>query len=403
MAALGSLTCDRRHAGEAIRQRLVAFVRVLRDNGFAMGLAETRDALALLADPIAKRDTRLRPAFRALFCGRRSDWEKFDEIFAAFWLGRGVKSALRASGPARNRRAAPGQCAGASDPLGTAREPDRVERVADESAVAAGRGRHEGASSAESFAKTDFRHMTDPAEIQAAYALAGRLARSMRVRLTRRCCAHRSRGRLDFRRTIHHSIPLGGTPIELLHKKRKDKPLKLVVLLDASGSMSLYAPVFLRFMQGVLNTFFEAEAFVFHTRLTHISPALRERDVIRAVERLSLIATGIGGGTAGGERLATLQLLDRRRSHARRVIHSRAAVVIVSDGYDTGDPAQLGAEMRQLRRRCRRIAWLNPMLGWQDYAPEARGMKAALPFVDLFAPAHNLESLVALEPYLARL
>jgi uncharacterized protein len=85
------------------------------------------------------------------------------------------------------------------------------------------------------------------------------------------------------------------------------------------------------------------------------------------------------------------------------VIHSRTAVVIVSDGYDTGDPAQLGAEMRQLRRRCRRIAWLNPMLGWQDYAPEARGMKAALPFVDLFAPAHNLESLVALEPYLARL
>jgi uncharacterized protein with von Willebrand factor type A (vWA) domain len=398
MAALGSLTCDRRHAGEAIRQRLVAFVRVLRDNGFAMGLAETRDALALLADPIAKRDTRLRPAFRALFCGRRSDWEKFDEIFTAFWLGRGVKSALRASGPARHRRAAPGQSAGASDPLGTTREPDRVERVGDESAVAAGRGRHEGASSAESFAKTDFRHMTDPAEIQAAYALAERLARSMRVRLTRRCCAHRSRGRLDFRRTIHHSIPHGGTPIELLHKKRKDKPLKLVVLLDASGSMSLYAPVFLRFMQGVLNTFFEAEAFVFHTRLTHISPALRERDVIRAVERLSLIATGIGGGTRIGDSLATFN-----RWHARRVIHSRTAVVIVSDGYDTGDPAQLGAEMRQLRRRCRRIAWLNPMLGWQDYAPEARGMKAALPFVDLFAPAHNLESLVALEPYLARL
>ena len=398
MAALGSLTCDRRHAGEAIRQRLVAFVRVLRDNGFAMGLAETRDALALLADPIAKRDTRLRPAFRALFCGRHSDWDKFDEIFTAFWLGRGVKSALRASDPARHRRAAPGQSAGASDPLGIARKPYRVERVGDESAVAAGRGRHEGASSAESFAKTDFRHMTDPAEIQAAYALAERLARSMRVRLTRRCCAHRSRGRLDFRRTIHHSIPHGGTPIELLHKKRKDKPLKLVVLLDASGSMSLYAPVFLRFMQGVLNTFFEAEAFVFHTRLTHISPALRERDVIRAVERLSLIATGIGGGTRIGDSLATFN-----RWHARRVIHSRTAVVIVSDGYDTGEPAQLGAEMRQLRRRCRRIAWLNPMLGWQDYAPEARGMKAALPFVDLFAPAHNLESLVALEPYLARL
>jgi uncharacterized protein with von Willebrand factor type A (vWA) domain len=183
-AALGFPTCGEKRAGEAIRQRLVAFVRVLRDNGFAMGLAETREPLALLADPIAKRDTRLRPAFRALFCGRRSDWEKFDEIFAAFWLGRGVKSAVSASGPAGNRRTAPGQSSGTSSPLGTAREPDRVERVADESAVADGRGRREGASRAESFAKTDFRHMTDPAEIQAAYALAERLARSMRVRLT---------------------------------------------------------------------------------------------------------------------------------------------------------------------------------------------------------------------------
>ncbi len=398
MAASGASTYNKGQAGEAIRQRLVAFVRVLRDNGFATGFAETRDALALLADPIAKRQARLRPALRALFCGRRSDWEKFDEIFAAFWLARGVKSALRTSGSSHNHRAAPDRSFAASDPLANTGEPDRVERVPTESAAGNGRGRREGASAAESFAKTDFRYMTDPDEIQAAYALAERLAHSMRVRLTRRYRARRSRGRLDFRRTIHHSIPYGGIPIELLHRHRKDKPLRLVVLLDASGSMSLYAPVFLRFMHGVLDAFFEAEAFVFHTRLTHISPALREKDALRAVERLSLVATGIGGGTRIGDSLATFN-----RWHAHRLIHSRTAVVIVSDGYDTGDPAGLGAEMRLLRRRCRRIVWLNPMLGWQDYSPEARGMKAALPFIDLFAPAHNLESLVALEPYLARL
>jgi uncharacterized protein len=393
-----SQTCDEGQVGEAIRQRLVAFVRTLRDNGFATGFAETLDALVLLADPIAKRESRLRPAFRALFCGRRSDWEKFDEIFAAFWLGRGVKSALRANVSSRHHRKAPDQFGTDGDHFVNTGEPDRVARVANEPAVASGTGRREGASTVESFAKTDFRHMTDLAETEAAYALAERLARSMRVRFTRRCRAHRSRGRLDFRRTIHHSIPHGGTPIELHHRHRKDKPLRLVVLLDASGSMSLYAPVFLRFMHGVLDAFIEAEAFVFHTRLTHISSALRERDAIRAVERLSLIATGIGGGTRIGECLATFN-----RWHAGRVIHSRTAVVIISDGYDTGEPVLLGAEMRQLRRRCRRIVWLNPMLGWHDYAPKARGMKAALPFIDLFAPAHNLESLVALEPYLARL
>ena len=107
---------------------------------------------------------------------------------------------------------------------------------------------------------------------------------------------------------------------------------------------------------------------------------------------------GVGGGTRIGESLATFN-----RWHASRVITSRTAIMIVSDGFDTGEPDALAREMRALRRRCRRIVWLNPMIGWQDYAPEARGLKAALPYVDLFAPAHNLESLAALEPYLARI
>ena len=129
-----------------------------------------------------------------------------------------------------------------------------------------------------------------------------------------------------------------------------------------------------------------------------MSSSLRDRNVARAVDRLSLMAQGFGGGTKIGESLGTFN-----RWHAARVINARTAVVIVSDGYDTGEPEKLGLEMRRLRRRCRRIIWLNPLIGWDNYSPEARGMRAALPFVDLFAPAHNLESLAALEPYLARI
>jgi uncharacterized protein with von Willebrand factor type A (vWA) domain len=209
----------------------------------------------------------------------------------------------------------------------------------------------------------------------------------------------RRRGRqLDLRRTIHRSVSHGGTPVDLVWRKRKDRPLRLVILLDASGSMSLYTAFFVRFLHGVLDAFQEAEAFIFHTRLAHVSPTLRERDPARAVDRLALMAEGIGGGTRIGESLATFN-----RWHAARVINSRTAVMIMSDGYDTGEPAQLGQEMQRLRRRCRRIIWLNPLIGWNGYSPQARGMQAALPSIDLFAPAHNLASLAALEPYLARI
>jgi len=111
-----------------------------------------------------------------------------------------------------------------------------------------------------------------------------------------------------------------------------------------------------------------------------------------------MMAQGVGGGTRIGDCLA-----DFNRHHAARVIHSRTCVMILSDGYETGDADKLGREMAALRRRCRRIVWLNPMIGWEGYAPEAAGIKAALPHVDLYAPAHTLASLAALEPYLARL
>jgi uncharacterized protein with von Willebrand factor type A (vWA) domain len=275
---------------------------------------------------------------------------------------------------------------------------DHVERRAGAHGDADPGGRRAGASRAENLAAADIRHVVDPDEIAKVHALAARLARTMRARLVRRDQARRRGRRLDIRRTIHRNVSKGGTPVDLVWRRRKVRPLRLVVLLDASGSMNLYTAFFVRFLHGVVDSFREAEAFVFHTRLAHVSPSLRDRDVARAVDRLGLMAQGIGGGTRIGESLATFN-----RWHARRVINSRTAIMIVSDGYDTGEPELLGAQMQRLRQRCRRIIWLNPLLGWKDFSPAARGMQAALPHIDLFAPAHNLESLAALEPYLARI
>ena len=382
------------------RRRLAGFARTLRDNGFRVGLAETGDALAILASSAAARPTSLKPALRALFCATHSDWERFDEIFDAFWRGAGMRQRQILSGHPQSGRAVPKKLAEAHVPEEARGIPDRVERRNEGGADAAGegRGRREGASSAERLSTTDLRHIVDPAEIAATHALAARLARSMRARLVRREQVRRRGRRLDLRRSIHRNVSHGGTLIELAWRRRKIKPLRLVVLLDASGSMNLYTAFFVRFLHGVVDAFREAEAFVFHTRLAHVSPSLRDRDVTRAVEKLALMAQGIGGGTRIGESLATFN-----RWHARRVINSRTAIMIVSDGYDTGAPGQLGEEMRRLRRRCRKIVWLNPLIGWRDYSPQARGMQAALPYVDLFAPAHNLASLAALESYLARI
>jgi len=383
-----------------VAQRLAAFLRTLRDNGFAVGLADGQDAAALMTTGYAAKPGLLRTAFKHLFSARRTDWEKFDGLFDAFWLGKRVRSRSVTSGSAKaaNSPSLKSRQDRGTERGGSQSAADQVPSADDGAEGRGGEGRMEGASRTDNLAEIDFRHMADPDQVGAAHAAAAQLAKVMRTRLTRRDLARRRGTRLDLRRTIHKNISHGGVPIALVKRRRKDKPLRLVVLLDASGSMSLYTSVFLRFIHGVLDEFREAEAFLFHTRLAYVSDAMKEKDPARALDRLSIMAQGAGGGTRIGESLKTFN-----RWHAARVIHSRTVVMIVSDGYETGDATLLGREMAALARRCRRIAWLNPMLAWDGYAPEAKGIKAALPHVDLYAPANTLQSLAALEPYLANL
>ena len=381
-----------------VSSRLAAFLRTLRDSGFAVGLAEGQDAAELMTAGYAARPGLLRSAFKHLFSARKSDWEKFDGVFDAFWLGKRARSRSMTSGS--SKAANNPSLKTLADSQRSSGEPaiDQMPSNDEGEASRSGEGRMEGASRADTLAEVDFRKLADPAQIAQAHEAAARLARAMRTRLTRRDLARRRGYRLDLRRTIHGNISHGGVPIDLVRRQRKAKPLRLVMLLDASGSMSMYTGVFLRFIHGILDEFREAEAFLFHTRLAHVSDAMKEKDAVRALDRLSILAQGAGGGTRIGESLQTFN-----RWHAARVIHSRTAVMIVSDGYETGDAALLGREMAALGRRCRRIVWLNPMMAWQGYTPEAAGIKAALPHVDLYEPANTLNSLTALEPYLARL
>ena len=384
-----------------VAAKLAAFLKTMREAGFAVGLQEGQDAATLMAAGYAEKPGLLRSALKHLFSARKSDWDRFDGLFDAFWLGKRVRSRSATFGAAKtannpslkslqDKKTEPAAGEGPSDQI-LSDDDDAAEDHA-------GEGRKEGAARADNLAEIDFRRMADPAQIEQAHEVAARLARAMRTRLTRRDLARRRGYRLDLRRTIHCNISHGGVPITLVKRQRKEKPLRLVMLLDVSGSMSMYTGVFLRFIHGVLDEFREAEAFLFHTRLAHVSDAMKEKDASRALDRLSIMAQGAGGGTKIGESLANFN-----RWHAARVLHSRSCVMIVSDGYETGEAELLGREMAALGRRCRRVVWLNPMMAWEGYTPEAAGIKAALPHIDLYAPANTLKSLTALEPYLAKL
>jgi uncharacterized protein with von Willebrand factor type A (vWA) domain len=391
---------DLKEVSRLVSAQLAAFLRTLRDAGFRVGLAEGQDAATLMSSGYAARSGLLRAALKHLFSARKADWDKFDGLFDAFWLGKRVRSRSRTVGstPGASNPSLKSLQDTAAEQGGGQSVTDQLPSSDDAPESRSGEGRMEGASRAGNLAEVDFRKLSDPDQIAQAHEAAAQLAKAMRTRLTRRDLARRRGYRLDLRRTIHRNISHGGVPISLVKRQRKDKPLRLIVLLDASGSMSMYTSVFLRFIHGVLDQFREAEAFLFHTRLAYVSDAMKERDTSRALDRLSIMAQGAGGGTKIGESLQTFN-----RWHAARVIHSRTCVMIVSDGYETGDAALLGREMAALHRRCRRTVWLNPMMAWEGYTPEARGIIAALPHVDLYAPANSLQSLRALEPYLARL
>lgn len=382
--------------GEAITGRVIGFARHLRRCGFRVGPGESRDALAMLAGDGLLEPERVRATLRPLFCADAEDWQAFDREFERYWSREYA------------RTSADDDCHAVSSPRGEDErrsegyegdEPDRgrADGGSTDDAETPELASTGGASATDGFARRDFQDFEDPREIAALEAYVERVARRMRRRLLRRLrCAPRGR-QLSLRRTIRHSLAHGGVPLELSYRRRRRRPVQLILILDVSGSMSLYSMLFLRFARGLLGAVRDAEAFVFHTRLDRVTFALREPDTRQVTATLNEMSAGWAGGTRIGRSLRTFN------EDFAGVIKARPVVVIVSDGLDTGSRDELAREMDQLHRRAGRVVWLNPLLGREGYRPLATGMKTALTRVDYFAPAHNLDSLLALEEQLVRL
>ena len=361
-----------------LRSRLAGFAGFLHANGYGVGGGDAARVLQT-ASLVGVMDPRmLRWSLKALLCGRGDEWRRFDALFDAYFLP-------------PNKTAFTG---GSTSAPGSARGPwegehetlpghSNVEGDGDESADA----RH-GASREESLTSTDFGELNRGDDIRDIEAVMRRFARRMKhLRLRREEAAKRGR-HLDLRGTIRRSVSTGGTPLRLSWRERRRVRPRIVLLLDVSRSMSLYSFFFMRLARALSAELSDVHCFIFHTRITPIGEALRDQDPRRSQERLHLLAEGWAGGTRIGECLA-----DFNRDYASRLVHSRTGVIVVSDGYDTGEPEVLGKALATIRRRARRLIWLNPLLEQAGFKPEARGMQAALPHLDLLAPGRDLASI----------
>jgi uncharacterized protein with von Willebrand factor type A (vWA) domain len=239
-----------------------------------------------------------------------------------------------------------------------------------------------------SLAATDFRELHRADDVRDIEALMRRFARRLRhLQLRRETRAARGR-RLDFSGTIRRSVERGGTPLTLAWRDRRRIRPRLLLLLDVSRSMSRYSFFHLRLARALSAELADVHTYAFHTRITGVSEALRDPDPWRAQEKMRLLAEGWGGGTRIGECLRDFNL-----GEAPRRVHARTAVIVVSDGYDTGEPAVLVHALVGLRRRARRVVWINPLAGRPGWTPASRAMQAALPHVDLLAPGADLATL----------
>jgi uncharacterized protein with von Willebrand factor type A (vWA) domain len=371
-----------------LQRQLLAFGRLLRCRGLDVHTGRLLDASeALTHVDLASRD-QVFHTLRALLVHRHEDLEVFDRAFEEFWALRG--SSHGGSGGSKE------QDPPYADNLETAGRvllSGPAESSIDRSAVEETSDVVRAWSDVETLAAKDFAAFT-PAEMQVARAALDRLSWNPGARRTRRWVRGRGR-RIDLRRALAASRRTGGDVVTLPTRMRKMAPRPLVLLCDVSGSMERYSRMLLHFAHVLGQRQRRLEVFLFSTQLTRITRDLRVKGVDHAVANASRRVPDWSGGTRIGEALRQFH-----QRWARRVLHRGPVVLLISDGWDRGEPALLRDEIARLQRSCHRLVWLNPLAGALDYEPLTRGLVAALPFVDDFLPARTLTDLSELALHL---
>ncbi len=365
----------------ALSANVVGFCRALRGQGSGAALGEEQDALRALAAIDLSDPEDFRLSLRTTLAKTPAEQQLFDALFNAYW------SVWDRAGELGQPPPTPAPPPPAKCPSTSIRDWLKQGEPTEEEREAA------GYSPIEVHTKRDFKDFKAE-ELAEIGRLLQAIARVLATRFSRRYRPARPPGRLDLRRTLRASLRRGGELLDLSYCRRTCQKPKLVLLCDVSKSMDLYSRFLIQFMYAFQNAYRRMETFVFATSLHHVAPLLRGDDLSAGLDALAAQVPDWSGGTRIGAALATFL-----REHAV-LVDRQTALLIVSDGWDTGDLETLKESMRALQRRSRCLIWLNPLLGSPSYRPATRGMQAALPYIDLFAPAHNIESLKALVGYL---
>lgn len=385
-AAVGNFSSVR---GQGTLPNLLAFGRALKELGVKVSLSQVIDVSRAVefVDLADKGD--FRALLRSNLISQKEDFPVFDMLFDCFWREQSYErvpmETLEIQGtPTESGAQEGGDEEGLEEAVAetVATENVPLENL-DEFSIPT-------YSPQELLNRKDFSEMgvEESRAIARAILL---IATKIATQISRRKKLGRKGNVVDPRWTMRRNMKYGGEIIDLVNRKRRIKKTRVVLLCDVSGSMDCYSRFLIQFMYGLQNELWGVETFVFSTSLSRITHLIRTKDIANALEKISGSILGWSGGTNIGRSLHTFN-----RNFAPSIVTHRTVVVIISDGWDRGDVSLLEREMQDLKRRCKKIIWLNPLLASDNYEPLCKGMQAALPYLDLFLSVHNVNSLIAL-------
>lgn len=371
---------------ERLSNRIINFCRFIRSQGLKVGVQESLDALKVAELGLCYQEILFKNALAAILCHCKEDKEIFATLFDRFWHGQDARG-RRTMQDHRERMTRTNQNKTSLLMMGVQNQLSEEEEKEDSKTVS-------GASLQERLRKTDFSKLTE-VDADLLEELAQKLWRQMSLRLSRRLKSSQKQKLINLRQTIRKNLQHGGNMIELKFKEKKKQKPKLLVLLDVSGSMDKYSFFLLRFIYALQGNFSQLEAFIFSTELKRITDIVKKKMIVPNLRSLADRADAWASGTKIGNCLDTFY-----QEYGKRVLSKNTVVVILSDGLDTGESDTLHEAMKQMSKSTKKIIWLNPLKGMQGYEPTAKGMQTALPHLDVFKSAHNLDSLLELEKYL---